>query len=274
MRANNVKEIWKKGGAVVNGWMGIPSSVASEAMAQAGWDSLTCDLQHGLVDYQSAVGMMQAVRTTPTVPLARVPWLEPGIIMKLLDAGAMGIICPMINTRAECEAFVGACRYAPKGYRSVGPTGATWAHGADYLKHANNECIAMAMIETKKAMGNLDEIMSVPGLDAIYIGPSDLGLSLGGEPRGDQVDPKIVDAIKKILATAKKHKVRAGIHCATPEYALKMIDWGFQFVTILADTALLANAARSTVAAMRAGGAKGGGKGGAKGKAAKPTGPY
>ena len=261
VRVNNVRAIWKKGGAVVNGWMGIPSSVASEAMAQAGWDSLTCDLQHGLVDYQSAISMMQAVRTTGAVPLARVPWLEPGIIMKLLDAGAMGIICPMINTRAECEAFVGACRYAPLGYRSVGPTGAIWAHGADYLKHANNECIAMAMIETKKAMGNLDAIMSVPHLDGIYIGPSDLGLSLGGEPRGDQTDPKIVDAIKKILATAKKHKIRAGIHCASTDYALMMIEWGFQFVTILADTALLTNTAKATVAAMRQGSGKGSGRG-------------
>jgi len=272
VRASNVREIWKKGGAVVNGWMGIPSSIASEAMVQAGWDSLTADLQHGLVDYQTAVSMFQAVSTSSITPLARVPWLEAGIIMKLLDAGAMGIVCPMINSRAECEAFVGACRYAPKGYRSFGPTRALWYAGPDYAKHANDTVITMAMIETKKAMGNLDEIMSVPGLDGIYIGPADLGLSLGGEPRGDQVDPKIVDAIKKILATAKKHKIRAGIHCSSTDYALKMIDWGFQFVTILADTALLANAAKSTVATMRAGNAEGGTK---KSKGpAKASGPY
>lgn len=251
MRENRIRTVWRQGGAIVNGWLGIPSGISAENMAHAGWDSLTVDLQHGHVDYQAAVSMFQAISTTPTVPLARVPWLEPGIIMKLLDAGAYGLICPMVNTRAECEAFVGACRYAPKGYRSFGPMRATWYGGPDYAQNANDTIVAMAMIETKKALGNLDDILSVPGLDGIYIGPADLGLSLGGEPRGDQTDPKVVDAIKKILAAAKKHKVRAGIHCASPEYARKMISWGFQFVTILGDSALMANAAKAVVAAMR-----------------------
>jgi 4-hydroxy-2-oxoheptanedioate aldolase len=253
VRENPVKSIWKKGGAAVNGWMGIPSSVAAEGMAQAGWDSLTADLQHGLIDYQTAVSLFQAVATTPTIPLARVPWNEPGVIMKLLDAGAFGIICLMINTRAECEAFVGACRYAPTGYRSVGPTRALWLHGADYVKNANDTVLTFAMIETKKAMENLDDILSTPGLDAVYVGPADLGLSLGGEPRGDQTDPKIVDAIQTILKACKKHKVHAGIHCGSPEYARKAIGWGYQFTTILSDNALLVNAAKAAVGAMREG---------------------
>lgn len=258
MRESNVRNIWKRGGAVVNGWLGIPSGIAAENMVQAGWDSLTIDLQHGHVGYQAAVEMLQAISTSNVItPMARVPWLEPGIIMKLLDAGAYGLICPMINTRAECEAFVGAARYAPKGYRSFGPMRATWYGGADYAQKANDTIITMAMIETKKALDNLDEIMSVKNLDGIYIGPADLGLSLGGEPRGDQTDPKVVAAIKQILAAAKKHKLRAGIHCSSPEYALKMISWGFQFVTILNDSGILMNAAKATVATMRAGG-KGG----------------
>jgi 4-hydroxy-2-oxoheptanedioate aldolase len=253
VRENTVKSIWKRGGAAVNGWMGIPSSVAAEGMAQAGWDSLTADLQHGLIDYQTAVSLFQAIATTPTIPLARVPWNEPGVIMKLLDAGAFGIICPMINTRAECEAFVGACRYAPAGYRSVGPTRALWLHGGDYVKAANDTVLTFAMIETRKAMENLDDILSTPGLDAVYVGPADLGLSLGGEPRGDQTDPKIVDAIQTILKACKKHKVYAGIHCGSPEYARKAIGWGFQFTTILSDNALLVNAAKAAVSAMREG---------------------
>ena len=158
MRENKVSTIWKSGGAVINGWLGIPSAVAAENMAQCGWDSLTVDLQHGLVDYQAAVGMMQAISTTGITPLARVPWNEPGIIMKLLDAGAFGIICPMINSRAEAEAFVGACRYAPVGYRSFGPVRAGWVHGGDYFKNANQTVLAIAMIETSKAMDNLEEI--------------------------------------------------------------------------------------------------------------------
>ena len=212
MRDNNVKTIWKKGGAVINGWLGIPSSVAAENMAQAAWDCLTVDLQHGLVDYQTALTMLQAISTTPTVPFARVPWLEPGIIMKLLDAGAYGIVCPMINSRAECEALVGACRYAPKGYRSFGPVRATWYAGADYFKHANDTVVAMAMIETKQAVEKLDEILSVPGLDALYVGPNDLAITLGCGPSSVTTDRIVLDAIKTIeeLLTVDREQVRFG----------------------------------------------------------------
>ena len=178
VRENTIRTIWKQGGAVINGWLGIPSSVAAENMAQAGWDGLTVDMQHGLVDYQTAVTMLQAISTTGTAPMARVAWLEPGIIMKLLDAGAWGIVCPMINTREECETFVGACRYPPRGYRSFGPVRATWYCGPDYYKNINDNVITMAMIETKQAVDNLDDILSVPGLDSIYIGPNDLAISL------------------------------------------------------------------------------------------------
>jgi 4-hydroxy-2-oxoheptanedioate aldolase len=253
VRENNVRSIWKRGGAVINGWLGIPSSVAAENMAQANWDSLTVDLQHGLVDYQTAVTMLQAVSTTPTVPLARVPWLEPGIIMKLLDAGAFGIICPMINTRAECEAFVRTCRYAPLGYRSFGPVRAAWYGGADYWKHANATVIAMAMIETKQAVENLDDILSVPGLDALYIGPNDLALTLGCTPSGVPTDPIVIGAIKTIVAGAKRHRIYAGIHCGSTAMAKEMIALGFQFVTLLADNAFLAAAAKGAVAEMREG---------------------
>jgi 4-hydroxy-2-oxoheptanedioate aldolase len=253
VRENNVKSIWKRGGAVINGWLGIPSSVAAENMAQANWDALTVDLQHGLVDYQTAVTMLQAVSTTATVPLARVPWLEPGIIMKLLDAGAYGIVCPMINTRAECEAFVQACRYPPLGYRSFGPVRATWYSGADYFKHANTTVITMAMIETKQAVENLDEILSVPGLDSLYIGPNDLAITLGCAPSSVPTDPIVLGAIKTIVAGAKKHGIYAGIHCGSTAMAKEMITLGFQFLTLLADNAFLAAAAKGAVAEMREG---------------------
>jgi 4-hydroxy-2-oxoheptanedioate aldolase len=255
VRENNVKSIWKRGGAVINGWLGIPSSVAAENMAQASWDALTVDLQHGLVDYQTAVTMLQAISTTATVPLARVPWLEPGIIMKLLDAGAYGIVCPMINTRAECEAFVQACRYPPLGYRSFGPVRATWYSGADYFKHANTTVITMAMIETKQAVEGLDEILSVPGLDSLYIGPNDLAITLGCAPSGVPTDPTVLSAIKTIVAGGKKHGVYAGIHCGSTAMAKEMIALGFQFVTLLADNAFLAAAAKGAVAEMREGAA-------------------
>lgn len=260
MRENRVKTIWQAGGAVINGWLGIPSAVAAENMAQCGWDSLTVDLQHGLVDYQAAIGMMQAISTVGMTALARVPWNEPGIIMKLLDGGAFGIICPMINTRAEAEAFVGACRYAPVGYRSFGPVRAGWVHGADYFKHANETVLAIAMIETRKAMDNLDEILSTPGLDGIYVGPADLAISLGRQPQGDPTDDVVNAAIDEICAAARRHGVRPGIHTGSPAGARNMIARGFQFTTIQSDNALLAGAAKAAVAAAR-------------GESAAPSGP-
>lgn len=253
MRENRVQTIWRQGGAVINGWLGIPSSLSAETMSHQGWDSLTVDQQHGMVDFQAAVTMLQAISTTETMPLTRVPWLDPGYIMKMLDAGAYGIICPMINNRAQAETLVGACRYAPDGFRSFGPVRALMYAGPDYPKHANDTVLAIAMIETQEALDNLDDIMSVPGLDGIYIGPSDLGLSLGGEPKPDQTDPKIVKAIDAILAAAKKHGVVPGIHCWAPAYAREMIDKGFQLVTLGTDNVLLAQVAKRMVAETREG---------------------
>jgi 4-hydroxy-2-oxoheptanedioate aldolase len=255
MRENRIRTIWRQGGAVVNGWLAIPSSLSAETMSHQGWDSLTVDQQHGMVDFPSALTMLQAISTTETVPLTRVPWLDPGYIMKMLDAGAYGIICPMINTRAQAETLVGACRYAPQGYRSFGPLRAFMYAGADYPEHANETVLAIAMIETQEALDNLEDIMTVPGLDGIYIGPSDLGLSLGGKPQPDQTDEKIVAAIDRILAAAKKHGVVPGIHCGQPAYARQMVDKGFQLVTLQSDNLLMAGGAKRILAEMREGAA-------------------
>ena len=252
MRENTIKSIWKRGGAVINGWLGIPSSISAENMAHAGWDSLTVDLQHGHIDYQTAVAMLQAISTTSTIPLVRAPWNEPGIIMKLLDAGAYGVICPMVNTRADCEAFVGACRYPPKGNRSFGPVRASWYGGGDHFKQADDTLVTLAMIETRQAMDNLDDILSVPGLDGLYIGPSDLGISLGCAPSGGvPVDAIVIDAIKTIYAAARTHRVYPAIHCNSIAMAKQMVAHGFQFVTVLHDNAFLHAGASAAVAQMR-----------------------
>ena len=243
MRANGVQTLWQNGRPVVNGWLSIPSSVSAEIMAHQPWDSLTVDLQHGLVDYQAALTMLQAVSTKDVTPLARVPWLEPGIIMKLLDAGAYGIICPMVNTRADAEALVAACRYAPQGQRSFGPTRALFYAGADYATKANDTVVVLAMIETAEALRNVAEIVATPGLDGVYIGPSDLSLSLGYTPKLDQEEPAVVEAIETIRAAAKDAGRRAGIHCLEPDYARRMIAQGFDLVTIGSDIRLLASAA-------------------------------
>jgi len=251
MRENRIRTIWKNGGAVVNGWLAIPNVFSAETMAHQGWDSLTIDLQHGVVDYQAAVSMLTAISTTPTMPIVRVPWLEPGIVMKVLDAGAYGVICPMINTREEAQRLVSYTHYPPRGSRSFGPVRALLYGGADYPQHANDTIVTFAMIETRQALDNLDGILSVEGLDAIYIGPSDLALGLGCTPKMEDVDPPVAQAIQHILDRAKAHKLVSAIHCGTPEGALQRIGMGFQLVTVSSDARLMAAGAQAVVAKMR-----------------------
>jgi 4-hydroxy-2-oxoheptanedioate aldolase len=252
MRENRLRTLWKSGEAAVNGWLAIPNNFSAETMAHQGWDSLTIDLQHGVVDYQAMVGMLQAISTTPTVPVVRVPWLEPGILMKTLDAGAYGVICPMVNTREDAQKLVAYTHYAPRGTRSFGPVRALLYGGADYPEHANDAIVVFAMIETAAALDNLEDILSVEGLDAIYIGPSDLSLALGCTPTFDDVDPKAAQAIDHILERAKAHGVVAGIHNGSPDAALKRIAKGFQFTTVSSDARLMAAGAQQVIAKMRA----------------------
>ncbi len=254
MRPNRVREIWAKGGAVINGWLGIPSGFGAEVMAHCGWDSLVIDMQHGVIDYQTAVSMMQGISTTDVTPMVRVPWNDPAIIMKSLDAGSYGVICPMINTREECERFVRACRYAPKGYRSSGPIRASLYGGGDYAAKANETILTFAMIETKEAVGNLDAILSTPELDAIYVGPSDLSLTYGFGPGLDRPEPEMDKIIGTIIEGCKKHKIKAGIHTGSTAYAKKAIARGFDFTTLLGDARLLTRAATATVKEMKEGG--------------------
>jgi len=252
MRENRLRALWRDDKAAVNGWLAIPNSFSAEVMAHQGWDTLTIDLQHGVIDYQAMVTMLQAISTTPTVPIVRVPWLEPSILMKALDAGAYGVICPMVNTREDAQRLVAYTNYAPKGGRSFGPIRALLYGGADYAEQANATIVRFAMIETAQALDNLDAILSVEGLDAIYIGPSDLSLSLGCRPVFDDVDPKAAQAMDHILARAKAHGVQAGVHNGRTDVALARIAKGFRFVTVGSDARLMAAGAQQVMAQMRA----------------------
>jgi 4-hydroxy-2-oxoheptanedioate aldolase len=252
VRENRLRALWRDGKAAVNGWLAVPSSFSAETMAHQGWDSLTIDLQHGVVDYQAMVSMLQAISTTPTVPVVRVPWLEPGIVMKTLDAGAYGVIAPMVNTRDDAARLVAWTHYAPRGTRSFGPVRALLYAGADYPQHANDTIVAFAMIETAQALDNLDAILSVEGLDAVYIGPSDLSLALGCKPTFDDVEPKVAQAIDHIVERATAHGVTAGIHNGTPQAALGRIAKGFRFVTVSSDARLMAAGSQQVLATMRA----------------------
>ena len=258
MRENRLKTIWKKGEAVVNGWLSIPSSFSAEVMAHQGFDSLCVDMQHGVIDYQVAVTMLQAISTTNVMPISRVPWNDPARLMKILDAGVYAVICPMINTPEEAEAMVRACKYPPRGMRSWGPVRASIYAGADYGDHANEDIVCMPMIETAEALKNLDEILRVDGVDAVYVGPSDLSLALGLKPRLDQTDQPVVDAQLRIVEACKKHGVAAGLHNNTAAYALKMIQAGYQFVTLASDSRFMAARAAEEVAAVRKSGVSAG----------------
>ena len=262
MRKNRLKEIFKSGKSAVNGWLQIPNSFTAELMANQNWDSLTLDMQHGVIDYHNALGMLQAISTTQVVPMARVNWNEPGQIMKILDAGAYGIICPMVSNKKEAENFIKACMYPPNGYRSYGPIRGLVYGGQDYADEANNEILKFAMIETKESLENLDEIMRTPSLDGIYIGPADLSLAIGQKPSFDKPegDP-VYDVIMRILEHAKKNKIIAGIQNGQPEYAEKMIKKGFQLVTIGSDQRYMTSASKSALSKLKRDQKKDSGKG-------------
>ena len=252
MRKNKLKKIFKEGKTAINGWLEIPSSFSAEAMSHQGWDSLTLDIQHGAINQSDVLHIFQAISTTEVVPMARLNWNEPGQIMKDLDAGAYGVICPMISNREQTEKFVKACMYPPKGYRSFGPTRGFMYGGNDYVDHANDEILKLAMIETSEALQKLDEIMSTPGLDGVYIGPGDLSLATGEKVGFDRPpEHPIYEKLVNILKHAKKNNIIAGIHNVTPEYAKKMIDLGFHIVTAGSDKIFMIDGAKTVVSKLK-----------------------
>jgi 4-hydroxy-2-oxoheptanedioate aldolase len=260
MRRNELRKIVANGGTVVNAWLAIANPFSAELMAHQGFDSVTIDLQHGPVDFQAAVGMLAAISTTPAVPMVRAPWNEPILTAKLLDAGAYGIICPMINSKAEAQALVTACRYPPRGARSFGPNRAVLYAGADYWQHANDEILVFAMVETREALRNLEEIVAVDGLDGVYVGPSDLSLSMGRAPSLDPQDADVLSAIATICAVTRKNGKIAGVHTDGARTALRRFGEGYQLCTILSDARLMANAAAAAVREARGEAARAGAK--------------
>jgi 4-hydroxy-2-oxoheptanedioate aldolase len=253
MRQNSLRAIWAGQGAALGGWLTVPSSVSAELMAHAGFDWVCVDLQHGLIDYAQMVHMLQGISSTDTVPLVRVPWNEPGIIGKCLDAGAWGVIVPMVNSAAEAERAVAACRYAPDGHRSYGPVRANTYAGAGYFERANREVLCIVMVETEVAVEHVDEILSVPGVDAVYIGPADLGVTLGLDPAPDHEDGRFTEAVERILRSARRHGVVPGI-AGNAETAVKRLAQGFQLVEVASDARLIGVGAGQALERVRPGG--------------------
>jgi 4-hydroxy-2-oxoheptanedioate aldolase len=244
---NTLREAWASGRATLNGWLNIASPFVAEMMTHGKWDSLTVDMQHGLLGYETAVGMLQAIHTRNLPALVRVPWNDPAVIMQMLDAGAQGIICPMINTRGEAEQFVGACRYAPTGFRSFGPVRAGMIYGAEYAHRANTSVVTMGMIETAQALDNVEQIAAAPGLDGLFVGPYDLGLSLFGKAAPDPDSPDMFRAYERILNAAQAHRLIVGIFTSSPEYALRMKALGFRFINMMSDTHMLTSGMNTAI---------------------------
>lgn len=250
MPITDLKSHFRSGGTAVNGWCAIPSPVTAEIIGRAGFDTVTVDLQHGLIDYQMALTLCQVLQGLPAPVLARVPWNEPGIVMKCLDAGFSGVICPMINTAEDARRLVQATRYAPLGARSFGPTRANMVHGAGYAKKANEAVLVLAMIETREALQNLDAILAVEGIDGVYVGPSDLGLSLGYEPTLEPTAPEVIEAFASILSAARAAGRVAGIHCGSPAMIRRMLAQGYHLATLLTDVRLFTSALAGQLAIL------------------------
>lgn len=241
MRDNPLRERWAAGEPAIGGWLGIPSSYSAEIVARCDLDYVCVDIQHGLLDYGDAWQMLQAINIGSATPLVRVPWNEPGIIGRSLDAGARGIVIPMVNTGAEAEAAVQACRYAPDGSRSYAGTRVVRQEGSDYFASANADVAVVPMVETVEAVSNLDDILSVPGVDAVYVGPSDLSVSLGLNPGNNDGEPSFDAAVATILDGCARHGVIAGCHTVS-ELCQRRTEQGFRMITITSDTVALARA--------------------------------
>lgn len=238
----------------MNGWLSIGNALTVEVMAAQGYDSLTIDLQHGMIDDQTALGMLQAMRASQVTALVRAPWLAPAPIMRALDAGANGVICPMVSSPRQAAELVSYVRYPPRGARSYGPTRAVFSAGGDYTADADDAILCFAMIETREAIDNLEDIVSTPGLDGVYVGPVDLTLALTGRAHAigfDREEPDLVEVIQRIVTAAHEAGIRAGIHCAAPSYAAKAAGWGYDLVTVSNDVRMLASTAAATAAQTR-----------------------
>jgi 4-hydroxy-2-oxoheptanedioate aldolase len=251
VRVNKVRELIEQGTTVVNGWVSCESVYAAEVLSHSGYDTVTIDLQHGMFGLDGAVRLVQAVSAGPAVPMVRASALDAAEIGKLLDAGAYGVICPSIDSAAQCAALVAACRYPPVGRRSYGPARGLMYGGPDYLDRADETVQVWAMVESATALANLAEIVATPGLDGVYVGPNDLALSLGVTPATVPVAEEVTAALATILATAHSVGVAVGAYCADARMARQLADDGFDLVTPGNDVVLLRDGVTARLATIR-----------------------
>jgi 4-hydroxy-2-oxoheptanedioate aldolase len=247
-----LREIWDRDGMTLGGWCTIPNSFSAEIMAHAGFDWICIDTQHGLIDYHNMIPMLQAIAAAGRPAFVRVAWNQPDYIMKALDAGAQGVIVPMVNSKEDALRAVQACRYPPLGERSWGPRRASLGVPGYTPEEGNRRTVLAIMIETRAGIENLDAILQVPGVDAVYLGPSDLALTHLMRPTGSPTEPAHIALIERVLDACLRHGVVPGMHQDSIESARHWAERGFRMINVTSDSAFLSQAASSVVQAMRA----------------------
>ncbi len=248
MRPNPLRAKWEAHEPAVGAWLSVPSSITTEVVARLDFDYICVDMQHGLIGYSDLVPMLQAITLGTATPTVRVPWNEPGIIGKVLDAGAMAVIVPMVNDAEQAAAALASGKYAPEGSRSSGPIRVAPVEGAEYSDVANVHTAVIPMVETVEAVDNIDGILQTPGVETIYVGPNDLSVSMGlGR---DCTDPAYHDVLDHIVAKCHEHGVVPGIH-ANPGNVRERIDRGFRMVTVNSELTALRTGLAGDLATAR-----------------------
>jgi 4-hydroxy-2-oxoheptanedioate aldolase len=242
---------WQAGIATTGVSLAMASLLGAEALAGSGWDSITIDMQHGALDERDMMQLLQAMAACATVPFVRVPWNAPAAIMKALDAGALGLFCPLIESAGAARDFVQACYYPPRGLRSIGPLLATRRHGVDYVEKIAPKILSFAMLESEAGIAALDEILAVPGLTGIYVGTSDLALSITGSPLFNPATPAGA-AVKHIAQKIRAAEKIAAIHIVDMAHAGLVRECGYQHVVFASDYRLMMQAAAAAHAALSA----------------------
>ncbi|MDP3410009.1 HpcH/HpaI aldolase/citrate lyase family protein [Bosea sp. (in: a-proteobacteria)] len=239
-----------KGDSIVSAWCGLPDPAIAGVLAREAFDAITLDMQHGPITLGDVIAAIPLINAAGKPALARIPVGEFQNVSKLFDSGVSGVIAPMINTMADARSFAAASKYPPMGERSWGSYGGLAASGLDqngYLREANRFSLSFAMIETREAMAILDDILALEGIDAVFVGPSDLSIALSGGREVNALSAEVDEAIRHIIARASAVGKPVAIYAQSAERAKAFLDMGAKLVTVMSDTAFLRSAAQSAL---------------------------
>lgn len=252
VKDNHVKRSLREGRPTAGSWLHLCSAISAEIVSRAGFDWLLIDMEHGHGDYQTLLAQLQAIEGSPSIPIVRVQWNDPAVIKRVLDLGAYGVMVPWVGGRAEAEAAVRAVRYPPQGIRGIAGShraGGYGRHAAEYWKRANDEILVVIQIETPTAVAEIEDIVRVPGVDVVFVGPADLSASLGH--LGNPEHPDVQAAMARVESAAKAAGVALGNITRSWEQARELYARGYQFLTLCSDTALVVQGAQQVATRFR-----------------------